>query len=73
MKTPTLFLAFLSSVEQENKEIGMPKQDKPSFQRICSNTYSLNYFDMVPVLQLLLLLSYFYIQHAVFYHFKFLK
>lgn len=56
MKTPTLFLVFVSSVEQENTEIGMPKQDQPSFQKICSNTCTLNYFDMVPVVPLLLLL-----------------
>ena len=56
MKTHNLFLAFLSSVEQENTEIGMSKQDQPSFQNICSNTYPLNYFDMVPVVTLLLLI-----------------
>jgi hypothetical protein len=39
MKMPALFLVLLSSVERENTEMGMPKQDQLSLKRICSNIF----------------------------------
>jgi len=68
MNTPTLFLVLLFSVEQENTEIGMQKQDQLSIKKNLFK-YFLNYIDMVPVAPLLLI-SLFYNRHEVYYHFK---